>query len=84
MFVVERYVGDLAVANIIIVTETKYHRAFEDIVISGMNFSLGSYILLDFNPETLKWRIKLSIPRDSKDLFFDFDDFKKNVAKWIS
>ncbi len=83
MLIVERYVGDLAVANIILVPETKYHRPFEKIVTSGLNFSLGSYILLDFNPETLKWKLKISIPYDSKDLFFSFDDFKKQVIKWI-
>lgn len=83
MLTVERYVGNLAVANIILVPETKYHRPFEGIITSGLNFSLGSYILLDFNPKTLKWKLKISIPRDSKDLFFSFDDFKKQVIKWI-
>ncbi len=83
MLVVERYVGDLAVANIILVPETKYHRPFEGLVVSGMNFSLGSYILLDFNPETLEWKLKIAIPKDSENLFFDFEDFKKQVVKWI-
>jgi hypothetical protein len=84
MFVVERYVDDLAVANIIIVPETKYHRVFDELIISGMNFSLGSYILLDFNPKTFEWRIKIAIPKDSEDLFFSFDEFKKKVVEWIS
>jgi len=83
MLIVERYVGDLAVANIILVPETKYHRPFEGLVISGMNFSLGSYILLDFNPETFEWKLKFAIPKDSKDLFFNFDSFKEQVIKWI-
>jgi len=83
MLIVERYVGDLAVANIILVTEAKYHRVFDGVVISGMNLSLGSYILLDFSPETFKWRVKISIPKDSNNLFFNFEDFKKQVVKWL-
>ncbi len=85
MLTAEQHVSDLAIANIIVVADTKYHRPFNGIFSTSLDFNQGNYILINFNLETFKWSLKIVIPNDSKDLFIPYDNFERMLKKlWLS
>lgn len=83
MHIVEQNSLDLAQANIVVVSDTKYHRPFEGLFASSVDFNQGNYLFITFDVEQNGWYLRIVFPSDSKDLFVPFTSFTKQLTKWL-